>query len=115
MLVKWIKAHRLYLPHSWLVITLLVIWNCPTSAEDNVTVADFENARVFGKHNVVQYMVYPESLSRINILERDIEDLFDRRNVQEVRDYRFAIRLWLIAMTFPQYTELKRRHPEVSR
>ncbi|KAG7005697.1 hypothetical protein G7Y79_00018g045040 [Physcia stellaris] len=78
-----------------------------------MTLAEAENARVFGKHNVVQYLVYPDSLSRINILERDIEVLFDHQNVQVIRDYRFAIRFWLIVMTFPQYNELRRRHPEI--
>lgn len=115
MFGKWNKAHSMYLRHSWLVVILLAICNRPTSADGNMTVAEAGNARVFGKHNVVQYLVYPESLSRINILEHDIEVLFDHQNVQVVRDYRFAIRFWLIVMTFPQYNELKRRHPEVSR
>lgn len=114
MLTESYLALGTYQKYSLLTLALLPIICCPTLAFTDMTVAPSGNGTVFGKHNIVQYLIYPENGPHTYDLRHDIEILFSSQRVQVFRNYRSAIRFWLIEMTFLEYSELRRRHPDVS-
>lgn len=64
---------------------------------------------------LAQYLVYPANEAQTIRLQHAIEEFFDPRAVQVIRNYRSAVQFWLIVMTYPQHAEFTKLYPDVCR